>query len=77
MAYRKVVTLVCLQQRAAFSPHSLIGCNLKRKLFSAPRVNLKNGGSMWKRLLAYEAKETVRAIPVEQTATKVGWTGNL
>ena len=36
----------------------------------------KSGGGKWRRFLAYQAKkETVRAIPVEQAATRAGWTG--
>jgi len=74
MACRKLVTFTCLQQRASFSPQSALGHSLKRQLFSQPRGNFnKNNGGMWKRFVA---SKTVKAIPMEQTATRARWTGN-
>ncbi len=72
MASGRAIRFVCFQQP------SLLGSSFRRQLFNGSRMNRlsKSGGGKWRRFLAYQAKkETVRAIPVEQAATRAGWTG--
>ena len=53
------------------------GHTVSRQLFSRPGW-LKEGkasSNWWRKLVSGEAKSTVRAIPVEQTGARAGWTG--
>ena len=70
------MALACLQQRASFTSQSALGHSLKRQFFSRPKgIINKNNGGIWKRFFA-ATKETVRAIPLKQSATRAGWSGN-